>query len=128
MEIPRIDAIRRRLLKWFINAALVLSVITFSGHVSQSKSASFGPARTELKQNLKANSERTVRFKTIRDVSSHFVFFDQVMNFHCCLSQYEHHIDVKLKGNGTATIDDRQFLIHYFTYNSEVSDTDRPRG
>lgn len=108
---------------------MVLSVIAFSGHVSQSKSPSFEPARTELKQNTGANDERTVRFKAIHDASSQFVFFDQAKSFHCSLCQYEVQIEVKLKGNsGASTNKDQPFLIHYFTDNSEVSDEDKPRG
>jgi hypothetical protein len=122
-------AIKRGLLRWLMNATLVLSVIAFSGHVSQSKSSSFEPARTELKQNTSANDERTARFKVIHDASNHLAFFDQVKNFNCCLCQYERQIAVKLKGNlGTCTIKDQLFLILYYTYNSEVSDTDSPRG
>ena len=121
--------IQKGLLKWLMNATLVLSVIAFSGHVSHSKSSSFEPARTELKQNTSANKERTVRFKVVHHASSHLAFFDQVKNFHCCLDQYERQIAVKLKRNpGTCTIKDQPFLIHYLTYNSELSDTDRPRG
>ncbi len=112
-----------------MNATLVLSVIAFSGHVPQSKSPSFEPARTELKQNTSSDDEKTVRFKVIQDASSHFAFFDQLKNFTCRLYQFENQIEVKLKGNiGTCTIKDQPFLIHYFTYNSEVPDTDRPRG
>jgi len=122
-------AIKRGLLTWLMNATLVLSVIAFSGHVSQSKSSSFEPARTELKQNTSANDERTVRFKVIHDASSHPAFFDQVKSFDRCRCQYERKIEVKLKGNvGNCTIKDQPFLIHYFTYNSEVSDSDRSRG
>jgi hypothetical protein len=122
-------AIKRGLLKWLMNATLVLSVIAFSGYASQSKSPSFEPARTELKQNTSANAERTVRFQVIHEASSHFAFLDPAKNFHCCRCHNEHQIEVKLKGHvGTCTIKDQSFLIHYFTYNSEVSDTDRPRG
>jgi hypothetical protein len=117
------------LLRWLMNATLVLSVIAFSGHVSQSKSPSFEPARTELKQNTSANDKKTARFTVTHEASIHLAFFDQVKNFYCCLYQYERQIGVKLKGNvGTCTIKDQSFLIHYFTYDSEVSDTDRPRG
>ena len=121
--------IKRGLLRWLMNATLVLSVIAFSGHVSQSKSPSFEPARTELKRNTSANDQRTVRFKVTHYVSSQLAFFDQLKNFDCCLYQYENQIKVKLKGNvGTCTIKDQGFLTHFFTYNSEVPDADRPRG
>ena len=120
---------QRGLLKWLMNATLVLSVLAFSGQVSQSKSPSFEPTRTELKQNSGANYERTVRFRTIQDFPSHVTLFDQIENFHCCRCQYHRQTEVKLKSNiGTWTINDTQFLIHYFTYNSEESDTDTPRG
>ena len=122
-------AIKRGLLTWLMNATLVLSVIAFSGHVSQSKSPSFEPARLELKQNTSSNHERTVQFKIIHVVSNHLAFFDQAKSFHFCLCQYERQIEVNLKSNvGTCTIKDQSFVLHYFTYNSEMSDTDRSRG
>src|SRR5688572_152110 len=121
--------IRRGLLTWLMNATLVLSVLAFSGHVSPSKSSSFEPARTEVKQNNRASTERIVRFNVIHNASSHFALFDQIENFHCCRCQYQRQTEVKLKSNvGTWTINNAQFLIHYFTYNSEESDTDGPRG
>ena|SRR5688572_27837978 len=121
--------IQQRLLTWLMNATLVLSVLAFSGHVSTSKSSSFEPARTELRQNSRANTERIVRFETIHNSASHFALFDQIENFHCCRCQYQHQTEVKLKSNlGHWIINNTQFLIHYFTYNSEESDTDRARG
>ena len=121
--------IQMTLQKWLMNATLVLSVLAFSGHVSPSKSYAFEPARTELKQNNRVSTQRIVRFKVIRDASSQFVFFDQVKNFQCCRSQYDRQIEGKLKGNKrTYSSKDQQFLIHYFTYNSEESGTDGPRG
>jgi hypothetical protein len=121
--------IQRALLTWLINATLVLSVLAFSGHVSQSKASSFEPARTELKQHNRVSTQRIVRFKVIRDASSQFLFFDQVKNFQCCRGQYDRQIEVKLRGNErTYTNKDQHFLVHYFTYNSEESGTDGPRG
>ena len=120
--------IQQRLLTWLMNATLVLSVLAFSGHVSPSKSSSFEPARTELKQNSRVGTERIVRFKTIYNSPNHFALSDHIENFHC-RCQYQRQTEVKLKSNvGHWTIDNTQFLSHYFTYNSEESDTDRVRG
>lgn len=121
--------IRRRLLGWVMNAILVLSVISFSPYVSQPKSFSKEPTRTELKHTSRASDEKSVHFGVNHDGPGHFVFSDQTKNFYSRLCQFELQIEVKFKGTlGNCAIDDKQFLIHYFTYNSEASATDDSRG
>jgi hypothetical protein len=121
--------IRTLLVRWIMNAILVLSVISFSGHVSTPKSFSSESTRTEVKQTRWAASERTARFTNIHDVSSHYKVFDQAGDFCSSLFQYERQIDVKLKSNvRSCTSGDKQFLIHFFNYSSEKSVTDAPRG
>ena len=120
--------IRRRLLGWAMNAILVLSVISFSAHVSQPKSFSNEPTRTELRQTNWTAVGRTVRFTNIHDNSGHS-FFDQPKNFSASVFQYECRINIKVKSRlGKVTTNDKQFLIHYFIYNSEESGSEPARG
>ncbi|HEX6889049.1 MAG TPA: hypothetical protein VF141_00095 [Chryseolinea sp.] len=112
-----------------MNATLVLSVISFSGHVSAPKSFSSESTRTELKQTRWIARERTVRFTTIHDVCGHSKFFDQPGDFCYSRFQYEREIAVTLKVNlRSYTIDNKQFLIHFFNYNSEASVINALRG
>jgi hypothetical protein len=128
MKKSRNVTIRRQFLRWVMNATLVLSVFSFSGHVSQPKSFSNEPTRTELRQTKWTAYERTVRFANTHDASSHS-FFDQSKNFVSSLFQCERQIEIKLKGNsGRCTTHDKQFLLHFFTYNSEESGPAPARG
>lgn len=118
---------RKRLLGWVMNAILVLSVISFSAHVSQPKSISNEPARTELKHASRTNLENTFRFG-VHYGQAKIEFTHPSTNLYSCLHQYERLIAVKFKSNfADPPIEDKKFLIHYFTYNSE-SDADDMRG
>jgi hypothetical protein len=123
--------IMQRLLMWLMNGTLVFSLFAFSGHVSESKSYHSEPAKTE--QATRINFKRTARFKKTYDFTNRFPLkcFEQTANFKSSLSNYGLKIEVKLRENSSNKSvkkkQSEQFLIHYPTDNSELSNTNNSR-
>jgi hypothetical protein len=123
--------IMQRLLMWLMNGTLVFSLFAFSGHVSESKSYHSEPAKTE--QTTRVNFKRTSRFKKTFDFTSRYALksLEQKANFKSSLSNYGLKIEVKLRENScnkrVKKKQIEQFLIHYPTDNSELSNTNNSR-
>jgi hypothetical protein len=122
--------IRRRLLQLAMNAALVLSVLSFSGQVSQAKPGSFELARTELTHTKWNTGERSTRMK----IAGHTAFSESVTShqpndFCASLFHYGRQLEVKLKINSRTHVKKNdQFFMHVFTYSSECPDSDTLKG
>lgn len=115
------------LLKWLTKSILVVGLIAFSGHASESMPSNFESTKTELNEVRKVGSKRTFNLKKVS--SSLQCSFSTSTNsrdtFTCCLHHQENKIAVKLKNNFEALPINEQngFLIFHSTKVSEEFDT-----
>jgi hypothetical protein len=123
------------LLKWLMNAALMVGLIVFSGNISEFKSYSPERVKTELKEEARlTNSKRTACFKKNQGVKlSSFpeLLNGQTTNFISWLLHYENNVKIKLRINVSKIAAQNQkenFLKFYIFHNSTKSDSDSQRG
>jgi hypothetical protein len=126
-------SVKNIMLKCLAQIFLVLSIITFSGYVSEAISNKSISTNTELNEVRKINSKKTVHYKIVcNDLNDSIVKLnDCLVNFTLLLFHQANCIDLNYKHNFIAHPDKERakgYLLFYATRSSEEFDTKQARG
>ena len=124
---------RQLFLSWLIKTILVIGLFSFSGPPAEYKTQNNEPTKTELNEKRKFNSKRTVNFKKHSHACNNCIVNPKSRNdkFALFLCYHENGVAVKLKNNlelFQTRERNKDFLMFYFTDNSEDSHINQIRG